>query len=97
MTEVIKRNGEREPFNKQKIRNSIENAVKDTGYRTQSKKKLIDKAMNNINQAVRGREEISSAKIRNIIINNLEQWDEDQAPVARAWRNYELKHGIIHR
>ena len=97
MTEVIKRNGEKEPFSEQKVKNSIENAVKYTGYRVHAKKRLIDNAMNNINQAVHGRKEISSAKIRNIVINNLEKWDEDQVPVARAWRNYEQKHGIIHR
>jgi transcriptional regulator NrdR family protein len=98
MTDVIKRNGKKEPFIEEKIKNSIESAVKDTGFRTQTKRRLIDKTMAHINKAVQGKEEISTAKIRNIVINDLEQdWDEDQVPVARAWRNYELKHGIIYK
>ncbi|MEL7670280.1 ATP cone domain-containing protein [Methanobacterium sp.] len=98
MTDVIKRNGEKEPFSEEKIKNSIESAVKDAGFKTQSKKRLIDKTLTDINRAVQGKEEISTAKIRNIVINDIEQdFDEDQAPVVRAWRNYELKHDIIHR
>lgn len=98
MTDVIKRNGKKEPFSEEKVRNSIESAVKDAGYRTQGKKRLIDKTLNDVNQVVQGKEKISSAKIRNIVINDLEQeWDEDQIPVARAWRNYELKHGVIYK
>ena len=98
MTDVIKRNGKREPFSEEKIKNSIESAVKGAGYRTQAKKRLIDKTLNDVNQAVQGKEEIATAKIRNIVINDLEQeWGEDQVPVAKAWRNYELKHGIIYK
>ncbi|MCZ3365246.1 MULTISPECIES: ATP cone domain-containing protein [Methanobacterium] len=98
MTYVIKRNGKKEPFNEQKVKNSVESAVKEAGYKTHAKKRLIDKTLKDVNQAVQGKEEISSAKIRNIVINDLEQeWDEDQVPVTRAWRNYELKHGTIYR
>ncbi len=98
VTDVIKRNGKREPFNKEKIKNSIKSAVRDAGYRTPAKKRLIDKTLDDVNKAVHGKEEISTAKIRNIVINDLEQeWDKDQVSVARAWRNYELKHGIIYK
>lgn len=98
MTDVIKRNGKKEPFSEQKIKNSVESAVKGAGYNANAKKRLIDRAMADVNKAVHGKEEISTAKIRNIVINDLEQeWDEDQVPVAKAWRNYELKHGIIYQ
>ena len=98
MTDVIKRDGKKEPFNEKKVKHSIESAVKDAGYRTQAKKRLIDKTINDVNQAVQGKKEISTAKIRNIVINDLEQeWDENQVPVAKAWRNYELKHGVIYK
>ena len=98
MTDVIKRNGKKEPFSEEKIKNSIESAVKNAGFKTQSKKRLIDKTLTDVNQAVQGKEEISTAKIRNIVINGIEQdFEEDQVPVARVWRNYELKHGIIYK
>ena len=98
MTDVIKRNGKKEPFSEQKVKNSVESAVRDAGYRTHAKKRLINKTLTDVNQAVQGKDEISSAKIRNIVINDLEQeWDENQVSAANAWRNYELKHGIIYR
>ena len=98
MTDVIKRNGKKEPFSEQKVKNSVESAVKGAGYKTHAKKRLIDRTINDITKAIHGKEEISTAKIRNIVINDLEQeWDEDQVPVAKAWRNYELKHGIIYK
>ncbi len=98
MTDVIKRNGKKEPFNEEKVKNSIKNAVKDAGYRVQVKKRLIDRTINDLNKAIHDKEEISTSKIRNIIINDIEQeWNEDQAPVTRAWRNYELKHGVIYK
>jgi hypothetical protein len=54
--------------------------------------------MKDVNQAVQNKDEISTAKIRNIVINDLEQeWEGDQVPIARVWRNYELEHGIIYR
>lgn len=98
MTNVIKRNGMKEPYNEEKIRNSVESAVKDSGLRVQAKRKLIDKTMDDVKKAVQNKDEITTAKIRNIIINDFEQdWEGDEVPVARAWRNYELKHGIIYK
>ena len=98
MTDVIKRDGKKEPFSKEKIKNSIKSAVKSAGFKTESQKRLIDKALNDINQAIQGKNEISSSKIRNIIINDLEQdLYENEVPIVRAWQNYELKHGIIHK
>ena len=98
MTDVIKRNGKKEPFSEEKIKDSIESAVKNTGFKAQAKKRLIERTMNDVNQAVQGKEEISTSKIRNIVINELEQDEnEDQVPIARAWRNYELKHSTIYK
>jgi Predicted transcriptional regulator, consists of a Zn-ribbon and ATP-cone domains len=98
MTDVIKRDGKKEPFIKEKVNNSIKSAVKSAGFKTESQKRLIDKVLNDINHAIKGKNEISSAKIRNIIINDLEQdLDEEEVSIVRAWQNYELKHGIIHK
>jgi len=98
MADVIKRNGQKEPFSEQKVKNSIKSAVEDAGYDVQAKIRLIDRTISDLNKAMRDKEEIATAEIRNIVINDLEQeWDEDQVPVARAWRNYELKHGIIYK
>ena len=97
MTDVIKRNGDKEPFDEDKIKNSIKSAVKGTGLKIQTKR-IIDRTMNDINQVIQGRAEIETNKIRNIVVNNLEEeWEKYQVPIAKAWRNYELKHGIIYK
>jgi len=98
VTDVIKRNGDREPYSEEKVKNSVKKAVKDAGLRVQSKKKLIDKVMNDVHEVIKDREEVTTAKIRNVIINDFEEdWVGDEVPAARAWRNYELKHGIIYK
>lgn len=98
VTDVIKRNGDREPYSEEKVKNSVKKAVKDAGLRVQSKKELIDKVMNDVHEVVKDREEVTTAKIRNVIINDFEEdWVGDEVPAARAWRNYELKHGIIYK
>lgn len=98
MTDIIKRNGQKEPFSEEKVRNSVESAVEDSGLKVQAKRRLINKTMTDVKKAVENKDEISTAKIRNIIINDFEQdWEGDEVPVARAWRNYELKHGIIYK
>jgi len=97
MTDVIKRNGDKEPFDEDKIKNSIKSAVKGTGLKIQTNR-IIDRTMNDINQIIRGRAEIETSKIRNIVVNNLEEeWKKYKVPIAKAWRNYELKHGIIYK
>ncbi|MGB9937827.1 MAG: ATP cone domain-containing protein [Methanobacterium sp.] len=98
MTDVIKRNGDREPYSEEKVRHSVEKAIQDAGLRTQSKKRLIDKVMDDVNQVIKDRDEVTTGKIRNVIINDFEgEWVGDEVPMARAWRNYELKHGIIYK
>lgn len=98
MTYVIKRNGEKEAFNQDKIKNSIENATKDTELSVNTQRRIIDRTINDINHVMQNRDEIETAKIRNIVINHLEEEGrEDKVPIAKAWRNYELKHGIIYK
>jgi len=98
MADVIKRNGNKERFNEDKIKNSIKNAAKGTELSVQTKRRVIDRTIKDINQVMQDRDEIETAKIRNIVINQLEkEGHEDKVPIERAWRNYELKHGIIYK
>jgi transcriptional regulator NrdR family protein len=98
MTDVIKLNGKKERFSEEKVKNSIESAIKDAGLNINAKKKLIDNTLNDVNELVGDKKEVTAEDIRRVIIDDFEQdWEGDQVPVARAWRNYELKHGIIYR
>ncbi len=98
MTDVIKLNGQKERFSEEKVKNSIESAIKDAGLELNAKKELIDKTLNDVNEIVGNKKEVTAEEIRRVIISDFEEdWEGDQIPVAAAWRNYELKHGIIYR
>ena len=98
MTDVIKLNGKKERFSEEKVKNSIESAIKDAGLNINAKKKLIDNTLNDVNELVGNKKEVTAEDIRRVIIDDFEHdWEGDQVPVAQAWRNYELKHGIIYR
>ncbi len=91
MTDVIKSNGKRERFNEQKVRNSVENAVKDAGFSTQEKMNVIEHASQDATQMAQNQDEIQTKQIRDTILSDLEQDDQQ---VANAWKQYERQHGI---
>jgi len=91
MTDVIKRNGKKEPFKPQKLRKSVENAVSDAGFTITNKMKAIEHATEDAESLAMERNEVSSKELRNEIVNDLES---DAPQVAQAWKNYEKQHGI---
>lgn len=98
MTDVILRNGKKEQFSEEKLRNSIESAIKDASLNLDDHNELIDNTMSHVNELVQNKDEVGADEIRNVLIRDFEKhWVGDQIPVAAAWRNYELKHGIIYK
>ncbi|MGB9937825.1 MAG: ATP cone domain-containing protein [Methanobacterium sp.] len=93
MTDVIKRNGRKKPFKEQKVRKSVENAVKDAGFNLQEKVHVIEHATQDAIRKAEGKDEIESKQIRNTILNDLEH---DDQKVARSWKNYEDQHGMTY-
>ena len=91
MTDVVKRNGKKEPFRAQKLRKSIENAVSDAGFTITDQMKTIEHATQDAENLARNRNEISTTELRNEVVNDLES---DAPKVAQTWRNYEKQHGI---
>ena len=91
MKEIIKRNGQKEPFKMKKLRNSIEKAVKQAGFSVEEKRNLIDNTYTRAIQVAEARDQIQARAIRNEILNYLQHEDKE---VANAWKNYEEKHDI---
>ena len=91
MKEIIKRGGEKEPFNEKKIKKSIENAVKQAGFNVEEKKSLINDTYTRAIEVATERDQIQARAIRNEILNYLQHEDKE---VATAWENYEEKHDI---
>ena len=91
MTDVIKSNGKKEQFRPEKIRNSVENAVKDAGFNPQQKQDIIEHASQDAIQMAQNKSQIQTKQIRDTVLNDLEQDDQQ---VANAWKQYERQHGI---
>jgi transcriptional repressor NrdR len=91
MTDVIKRNGQREMFREEKLRMSVEGAVKDAGFDISEKRDIIEHASQDATQMARGMDQIEVKQIRDTVLRDLEQDDQQ---VAQAWRNYERTHGM---
>jgi len=91
MTDVRKSTGKKEPFRPEKIRRSIENAIKDAGFTVTSKMKAIEHASEDAMNLAKGRSEINSKDIRDEILNDLES---DVPEAAQSWRNFEKQHGM---
>lgn len=91
MTDVIKRNGQREQFKEEKLRMSIEGAVKDAGFDIGEKRDVIQHASQDASQMTRGMDQVDAKQIRDTVLRDLEQDDQQ---IAQAWRNYERTHGM---
>jgi len=91
MTDVVKRNGQREQFKEEKLRMSIEGAVKDAGFDVGEKRDIIDHASQDAIRMIQGMEQVKVKQIRDTVLKDLEQEDQQ---VAQAWRNYERTHGM---
>lgn len=91
MTDVIKSNGKREQFSPEKVKNSVENAVKDAGFSPQEKMNVIEHASQDVIQMAQNKNQIQTKQIRDTVLNDLEQDDQQ---VANAWKQYERQHGI---
>lgn len=91
MTDVIKRNGKREPFNVRKVRKSVENAISDAGFTLTDKMGAIEHATGDVESLAQNRDKIKSQEIRNEVINDLES---EVPEAAQAWKNYEKQHRI---
>ena len=91
MTDVIKSNGKREQFSEQKVKNSVENAVKDAGFNPQEKMNVINHASQDAIQMAQNKNQVQTKQIRDTILSDLEQDDQQ---VANAWKQYERQHGI---
>ena len=91
MTDVIKSTGKKQPFKAEKIRNSVENAVKDAGFNPQEKMDVIEHASRDAIQMAQNMNQVETKEIRNIILSDLEQ---DDPKIANTWKQYERQHGI---
>lgn len=88
--EVIKKDGRRDFFNADKIRQSISMAATEAGIEESRKNELIDEITTATVQMSDMKDEIQTSEIKNFI---LEKLDSSEPSVSSAWRKYDSEQG----
>jgi transcriptional regulator NrdR family protein len=83
---VIKKTGEKEPFDPMKIENSIRAAATDAGLPTERINELVSRVAKVVVDAVVDKNEVATSEIKTRILAEL---DEIEPAVADAWRQFD--------
>jgi len=86
MTIVIKRNGQREQFDRQKLRRAIAAASNEADIPIDRCVALVDEVTGDIADEVGTKEEVRADELRELILSRL---DRSEPRVARSWRDYD--------
>jgi len=84
--EVIKKDGTKEPFNPEKIKNAIRATAVRTELSEERQNELVEKVTATVIQMAEGKEEIATSELREKILSEL---DSVEPSVSAAWRKYE--------
>ena len=88
MTQVIKKDGSKEPLDAEKTNRSVQRAIEDAGDIEDDKRDLLELISRNAVKIARKKDEILSSELREIILRDIGLVDES---VLHAWKAYEMK------
>jgi transcriptional regulator NrdR family protein len=88
MIKVIKKGGEREKFNLNKIKKSLIFAIEATELSQEKKNELVEKITKKVLDFVKERKEVFTAEVEAKILLELE---ENCPEAAKLWREYRLQ------
>jgi len=86
MTEVVKKDGTKEPFDPEKIKKSITGAAQQADIPEERKEEVVYQIAGTVIPLLEGKEEIDTVDIKEAILSEL---DKVEPAVASAWRKYE--------
>ncbi|MDP3901284.1 MAG: ATP cone domain-containing protein [bacterium] len=89
-TEVIKRDGSRQPFDPEKLRRSIEAACQDADSTAERTKEVVEQVSSEVLSSVSERPEVSTSELGSMILGKLETVEPS---AAQAWRKHEEEKG----
>ena len=89
ITNVVKRDGTKEPFAGQKLKQSIEAAARDAGLAEERIEEIASIVTRSVMKTLEGREDVPTAEIRERVLAML----EDIEPASsQAWQAYDKEH-----
>jgi transcriptional repressor NrdR len=86
MTDVIKSDERREPFNAEKVRKSIESAAREADITEERTKEIVEKVSRKVTKMAEQGSEIETRAIREAILTEL---DATEPAVSEAWRKFD--------
>ncbi|MGC9031560.1 MAG: ATP cone domain-containing protein [Minisyncoccia bacterium] len=86
--EVIKKSGQREPFDPDKIKDAIWGAAQRTDLSDEIKDQIVEEVSEKIIERFQNVDVVATSEIRDAI---LEELDNIAPDVATSWREYEAK------
>ena len=88
MITVIKKGGEREEFNLNKIKKSLISVIEETDLSQKEKNELVERITKEVLDFVKTKKEIFSAEIEAKILLEL---NKNYTQAVKLWREYRLK------
>jgi transcriptional regulator NrdR family protein len=88
MIKVIKKGGQREEFNLNKIKKSLISAIEKTDLSQEKKNEAVEKIIKKVLGFIKGKKEIFTAEIEAKIILELET---NYPQAAKLWREYRVQ------
>lgn len=85
-TQVIKKDGSKQPFDAEKIKRAIEGAAKEAGLPDERVSQIATEVSGVVTKQVNAQEEIATSEIKSMILNEL---DKVEPNVSAAWRAFE--------
>jgi len=85
-TEVIKKDGAKQPFAAEKIRNSIMAAARTTDLSEERKNEVVEQVATAVIQMAEGKEEITTSEIRE---KTLAELDSVEPAISESWRKHD--------
>lgn len=85
---VIKKGGEIESFDPEKIKKSLTGAFENLNIPPEKKSEMIDKIFQEVSEFLKEKKEIATAEIEAKILLEL---DKNSPEAAKNWREYRLK------
>jgi transcriptional regulator NrdR family protein len=82
---IVRRNGNIEDFNVEKLKKSIENAAIDANYEESKIKEIVESITNYVLESIKDLERVDSQSLEDLILNKL---DQEYPLISKAWRDY---------
>ena len=89
-TQVIKKDGSKQPFDAEKIKRAIGEAAREAGLPDDKVSQVTAEVSGAVVEQVNAQEEIATSEIKSMILKEL---DRVEPSVSAAWRTYEESKG----